>query len=133
MSLAVNCLDVLDRAAVELLHDHRGRRLADAAAVAVEEHLAEGAAVVDLQFHADHVAAEGIVVLVGVRAVRAVAAMVRILIVIEDMVLVKFFFVRAIVPLGEVQGRKSVAASPRNSARPRGTALRLPDPAPPGR
>ena len=87
------CLDVFHRAAVEFLHDHRGRRLADAATVAIEEQLAEGAAVVDLQFHADDVAAEGIVILMGVRAVRAVTAMIRILVVIENMVLVQVFFV----------------------------------------
>ena len=49
--------------------------------------------IIDLQFHADDVAAKRIVVLMGVRAVRAVTAMIRILVMIEDMVLVKFFFV----------------------------------------
>ena len=49
--------------------------------------------IVDLQFHADNVAAKGIIVLVGVRAMRAVTAMIRVLVVIEDMVLVKLFFV----------------------------------------
>ena len=35
----------------------------------------------------------GIIVLVGVRGARAMAAMIRVLVVIEDMLLVKFFFV----------------------------------------
>ena len=43
MSLAVNCLTSSTRLAVELLDQHRGRRLADAAAVAVEVDLLERA------------------------------------------------------------------------------------------
>ena len=69
MSLAVNFLTSSTRLAVELLDQHRGRGLADAAAVAVEIHLLERPLVVDLQFQADHVAAQRVGVLVRVRAV----------------------------------------------------------------
>ena len=79
--------------AVELLDQHRGRRLADAAAVAVEIDLLERPVVVDLQFQADHVAAQRIVVLVRVRAARTPPAMVRLLVVLLDALLVEFFFV----------------------------------------
>ena len=56
-------LHLFDRLAVELLDQHRGGRLADAAAVAVEVHLLERALVVDLQFQPDHVAAQRVGVL----------------------------------------------------------------------
>ena len=93
MSLAVNCLTSSIALAVELFDQHRGRRLADAAAVAVEIDLLERALVVDLQLQADHVAAQRVVVLVRMGALRTLPAMVRVFVVILDPLLVQFFFV----------------------------------------
>ena len=93
MSLAVNCLTSSTRLAVELLDQHRRGRLADAAAVAVEIDFFERAVVVDLQFQADHVAAQRVVVLVRVRAARTPPAMVRVFVMVLDALLVEFFFV----------------------------------------
>ena len=48
---------------------------------------------VDLQFHVDHVPAQRVVIFVGVRGMVAVPAMIRILVVVEDMILVHILFV----------------------------------------
>ena len=82
-----------DAMAVELFDQHRRRRLTDAAAVAVEVHLLKRALVVDLQFQADHVAAQRIGVFVGVRRARTPPTMVRVFVVILDPFLVQFFLV----------------------------------------
>ena len=67
MSCAGEGVHLVDRLAVRSARQHRGRRLADAAAVAVEIGVANRAVVVDRQLDAHHVAAERILVLVGVR------------------------------------------------------------------
>ena len=77
-------LDLVDVLPIEMLDQHRGRRLADAAAVAVEIDFLDLALRVDGQVDAHHVAAQRIVVLVRVRRVRDMAAMIRILVMLED-------------------------------------------------
>ena len=84
-------LHVVNVFAVELLDQHRGGRLADAAAVAVEIDLLELALVVDLQFHPNHVAAQRIRVLVRVRAAWTPPAMVRLLVIFLDAILINVF------------------------------------------
>ena len=97
-------LHVLDRLAVELFDQHRSGRLADAAAVAVEIDLLEPALPVDLQFQPDHVAAQGVRVLMRVRALRTPPAMVRLLVVFLDAFLVQFFFASGMAQNGEAGG-----------------------------
>ena len=60
-------LDVVDGLAVHLFEQHRGRGLADDAAVAVEEDIDDLSIVIELQLDPHHVAAQRILVLVGVR------------------------------------------------------------------
>ena len=64
MSCGRESLDVVERLAVDSLDEHRGRRLADAAAVAVEIGVANRAVRLDRQFDPHHVAAQRILVLV---------------------------------------------------------------------
>ncbi len=49
--------------------------------------------IVDLQLHVNHVPAQRIVIFVGVRGLFAVSPMIRILVMVEDMILVHFLFV----------------------------------------
>ena len=81
-------LDFVDRAAAGPLDQHR------AAAWLMQQPSPSNQASstccrrVDRQLHADHVAAERVVVLVGVRGPRAMAAMKRLFVVLEDAILI---------------------------------------------
>ena len=82
-------LDFLDRSAFHLLQEHRGRRLTDATSVAVEPRVADGALVVDLQFHLHHVAAQRIIAMgKSVRRLH-LAEVTRVFIMVEYDLLIK--------------------------------------------
>ena len=91
--LAGEFLDVRKRFAFDLLHEHRGGRLADAAAVAGKPGFADAAGAVDIQFHAHDVAAERIVVLVGMGASLSVPAVVGLFIMVENPLLVELVLI----------------------------------------
>jgi hypothetical protein len=82
----------LHGAAIEPLDEHRRGRLADAAAVAVEVDLAKASAIADMQRHSHSIPAKRVLALVAMGAVFAVAAVVRVFVMRQDMLLVNFFF-----------------------------------------
>ena len=85
--------DFFERVLIKVLDQHRRGRLADAAPVAVEVNLFDLPVRLQRQFDPHDVAAEGIIVLMGVRRPRSATAVVRILVMLEDVFLIQFFFV----------------------------------------
>lgn len=83
----------VDGFALHLFEEHRGRGLADDAALAAEVGVADFALVAEFELDADDVAAERVVVFVSVGGVRQVPTVERVLVMVEDVFLVEFFFV----------------------------------------
>ena len=69
---------------------------------------------VDLQFHANHVATQRVIILVSVRGSSARSPVVGVFVVVEDMLLIKLFFVGSHTDL-TLLGRKSGIATARGS------------------
>jgi len=98
---SIKCQHVFGREFFNIIHalaehvfeQHRGRCLADDAALAAEVGVLDRALAVELQLYANDVAAKWIVVFMRVRGARQLATMERVLVVIEDVFLVKLFFV----------------------------------------
>ncbi len=91
--LSAEFLHFFDGLAFNLLHEHRSRRLANAASFAIEPRFLHPAVRTDAHFHMDHIAAERIVILVHVGRMFARTAVIRILVMVENVFLVNFFFV----------------------------------------
>jgi hypothetical protein len=87
-------LRFLDRFTLHFFEQHRGRGLANDAALAIEEGVADFAVVAEFKFDPDDVAAQWIIVFVGVRGRRQMATMERVLVMVEDVFLIQFFFIK---------------------------------------
>jgi hypothetical protein len=87
-------LYVIDRFAMHLFQQHRGGGLADYASLAGKKAIPNGASFIQLQFDANYVAAQRVIFLMRMRGRRQITTMERILVVIEDVLLIKFFFIR---------------------------------------
>ena len=86
-------LDVVDRFAVHFFQQHRGRGLADHAALAGEVAVAILPSSSSCELDPHDVAAERVVFFVSMRGGRQMPTMERVLVMIEDVLLVEFFFV----------------------------------------
>ncbi len=85
-------LQIIDRFAVHLFQQHRRRGLANHAPLAGEIQVVDLPFVVQLQLNPHHVAAQRVLVLVRVGRCREGSPMKRVLVVVEDVFLVEFFF-----------------------------------------
>ena len=65
--VSVKLLELVNRLALDLLHQHGGGRLADATAITIEPSRPDTPIRADFELDTNHVTAEGIVVFVGVR------------------------------------------------------------------
>lgn len=79
--------------ALHFFEEHRGRRLADDAALAREVDIADFAVVAQLELDANDIAAERVVVLVSMRGACQMPTVERVLVVVEDVFLIQLFFV----------------------------------------
>ena len=83
----------VDRFTLHFFEEHRGRRLANDAALPVEVGIADFAVDAEFELDANHIAAERVIILVCVRGGRQLTTVERVLVMIEDVLLVQFFFV----------------------------------------
>ena len=77
-------LSFVDGFTLHFFEEHRGRSLANDAALPVEVGIADFAVVAELQLDANHIAAERVVILVCVGSGRQLATVERVLVTIED-------------------------------------------------
>jgi hypothetical protein len=87
---------VIHRFALNLLHQHRRRGLADAAAIAVKPGFLNATLSINFQLDLHDVTAQGIVVLVPVGTAPTRPAVIGVFVMIQDVFLVEFFFVHAV-------------------------------------
>ena len=89
--LGTEVFNLFYRLSLDLLHDHRRGSLANAATFAFKPGFTD-VIVLDPQFHFDDVSTKRIVVFMSMRGPRTSSAVVRIVVVVQDMFLVNFLF-----------------------------------------